>query len=298
MIRVLTENDYVSVQAHLNQDPLHNIYLIHGLQTYGLASDLVTFWGAFDDDRLAGVLFADNEDTPRCGFLAGDDPEVLARLGKFARKSGIGKLIGISEYIQPVVDSLPSRVPTVVLHLDFYETHPGQLVPSYRYPVRSATEEDVPLLVELYKHCELYTRNHQTEQEIEHKIRKVMGESGVYFLAEWEGRALSAAQVAPEIDEAGVIDSATTLPEFRGRGMYYCVRTACLEYLFGRGKIGLSVIRGSNASVKRVVAKTGGSCTAQWLIVKFTKKPPLRRRILPLWLRRWGLQMLGREVTE
>jgi hypothetical protein len=296
VIRLLTKNDYEFVRSYLNQDPLQNIYLIHGLQTYGLESDLVTFWGAFDDDRLGGVLFADNEDPLCCGFLAGDDPEVLARLGKFALKSGIRRLIGKNTYIQPVIDGLPPRVPIVVLHRDFYQTHPEQLVPCYLYPVRPATEDDVPLLVELYRKCEFYTS--RTEQEIEHNIRKVMGESGVYFLVEWEGRVVSAANVASEIDEAGLIGSATTLPEFRGRGIYYCVRTACLEYLFSRGKIGLSLVEVNNASVKRVISKTGGSCTAQWLIVKLTPPPPLRRRILPPWLRRWGLQMLGREVTE
>ena len=89
MIRSLTRQDHHLVQSYLDQDPLHNIYLIHGLQVYGFESEYVRFWGAFNDGRLEGVLFANNGCMHRFGSLAGENPQVLARLGKFALKIGI-----------------------------------------------------------------------------------------------------------------------------------------------------------------------------------------------------------------
>jgi len=297
VIRLLTHQDYDIVQRYLDHDPLHNIYLIHGLETHGLESDHVTFWGAFHDDRLEGVLFANNDDRSRLGFLAGDNPEVLARLGEFALKSEMKKLVGKSTYVQPAIQNLYSRVQIRVMSYGFCELYPGQLVPSYDYPVRAATEDDVPLLLELYRDYEFHSKN-RPEEETEQEIRRVMDESGVYFFIEQEGQAVSAARVAVETDRAGVVDAATTLPEFRGRGMYPCVRTACNEYLFKGGKIGVSLIRDTNTNMRRIVSKYGGSFTDKWVIVSFRRMPLLRQRILPRRLRRWGLRMKDRVLGE
>ena len=228
---------------------------------------------------------------------SGDNSEVLARLGKHALESGIGKLVGKRAYIQPAIENLHSRVRISVLHLGFLETHPEQLATHYDYPVRAATKDDIPLLVQLYRHYEFYNKN-RPEEEIEHEIRKTMDESGIYFFIEWEGQAVSAGRVAPEIDRAGMIDAATTLPEFRGRGMYPCVRTACYGFLFKKGKIGVALVNDANATIHRIADKYGGSFTAKWLLVEFRRKPPLRRRIIPLRLRRWGLSIRDRVLRR
>jgi predicted GNAT family acetyltransferase len=293
VIRLLAPEDRDIAQSYLDWDPLHNIYLIHGLQAHGLESKRVTFWGAFKGDRLAGILFTHNDSQPRFGCLAGDDPEVLAQLGKLALASGIRTLLGRSTYVRPAVENLCSRAPIDMRRFNFYQIQPGQLVRRGDYPVRAATEEDIPLLTELYRDYEFRNPN-RTEREIEREIRRAVDEGGHYFLVELEGRAVSAARIAPETDRAGVIGAARTLPEFRGRGIYLSVRTACFEHLFGRGKIGLGFFAETNASMEQVVKKQGGDIIARWLIVDFKKRPPLRRRILPLRVRRWGLRIKDR----
>ena len=197
---------------------------------------------------------------------------------------------GKSTYIQPAIEDLYSKVQVSTIRLGFYKILPEQFVPHYGYPVRTATEDDVPLLVELYRNYEFYGRN-IIDEEIEHEIQRVMDESGVYFFIEWQGQAVSAARIAAETDRAGIIDAARTLPEFRGHGMYPCVRTACVEYLFKREKIGLALVRDTNTSMNRIISKCGDSLTDTWLIVHLRKKHPLRRRILPARLRRWGLSI-------
>lgn len=274
----------------MERDPLRNIYLIHGLQTHGLASEHVTFWGAFNAGQLEGALFADNDYEHRFGSLAGDSPKVLACLGKYALKSGIRVLAGKRAYIQPAIQSLPSRFRLIgIEHLDLLQVHPEQLLGHYDYPVRVAGKDDIRLLVELYKHCEL--GGMKSAEEVEHEIRRAMTKGGVYFVHEMEGRAVSAARIFPQTDLAGIVDGATTLPEFRGRGIYPSVYTACSEYLFQRGKARLGLVNEANINMHKVICKCGGSFTDKWLIVAFTRKPPLRRRILPVRLRRWGLNI-------
>lgn len=290
MIRLLTHEDRDIVRSYLDRDPLHNVYLIHGLQTHGLECEYVTFWGAFDKGQLVGVLFADNDSKPRFGCLASDDPSVLARLGKFALASKVNTLVGKNTYVQPAIGNLHSRVHILMKHCHFWEMHPERFVPCYDYPVRAATEEDIPSLIELYRDYE-FRSPHRTEEDIAHEIRRAMAEAGRCFLIELEGRIVSAALVTQETDRAGMVGVARTLPEFRGRGMYPAVRTACCEYLFKQGKIGLTYILDTNASMMKIAEKQGGLITAEWLIAHVKDKPPLGRRILPPRLRRWGARI-------
>jgi RimJ/RimL family protein N-acetyltransferase len=276
------------VQSYLNEDPLHNIYLIHGLQTHGLDSTLVTFWGAFSGDQLEGVLFADNGYRHRFGSLAGDNPMVLDGLGKLALKSGIRELRGKSTYILPIIENLPSQfLISKTEHLRFYEVRPGQFLGRYDYPVRMATRDDIPLVVQFYQSNYGVDRE-RIEREL---IRKAIEEGGRCFLVELEGRVVSAARIIPQTDRAGMIDAGITQPEFRGRGIYSSVRTACYEYLFEKGKIGVALVSDTNAIMHKIMDKYGSSFTAKWLLIEFRRKPSLRQRIIPLSLRRWAVSI-------
>ena len=293
MIRLLTEQDYDLVRSYLDRDPLHNIYLIHGLQTYGLASEHVTFWGAFTDGQLEGVLFADNDYERRFGSLTGDNAKVLACLGRFALEAGIKTLAGKEPYIQPAIQRLPSQFRVVqVEHLGFLQVDPEQLIEYHDHQVRVVGKDEVPLLVELYQHYELGGLD--SIEQVEHEIRRAMAKGAVYFVHEAAGRPVSGARIFPQTDRAGMVDGATTLPEFRGRGLYRCVYTACSEYLFQRGKVRLGLINEANTNMHKVIRRCGGSFTDRWLIVIFARKPPLRRRIIPRRLRRWALSIRER----
>jgi predicted GNAT family acetyltransferase len=299
MIRLLTQQDYDVVQSYLNQDPLHNIFMIHSLQTHGLESDLGTFWGTFDDDRLRGVLFADSDSRRRFGCLAADNPAASARLGQLALEAKVKLLLGKSTYVQPAIENLPSRIEIGIRHFNFIQIRPGQQWGRfYDHPVRAATEEDIPSLVELYRDWE-YQRRNRSEEEIERGIRRVMDESGRYFLIEIEGQAVSAARVFPETDQAGMVDAARTLPAFRGQGMYPCVGTSCYEHLFRQGKTGVGFFEETNTTMARVItAKRRATIVARWLRVDLKERPPLRRRILPSRLRRWGLNIRDRVLRR
>jgi predicted GNAT family acetyltransferase len=287
---LLTQQDVHAALSYLNRDPLHNIYLIHSLQTRGLAGQGATFWGAWGQGLLRGILLVDDEDGSGVGYLAGDNPRVLARLGELAHQRGAETLVGNGTYIQPATKDLDAQVGVHAKRLHFYRADPEGIVRHYDHPVRMAAKQDIPALVALYQEYE-FARKDRMDGEIEHEITRAMDRSGVYFVSESEGRIVSAARIFPQTDRAGVIGAARTLPEFRGRGIYLSVRTACFEHLFRQGKTGLGMFVDANASMHRVLDKQGGSILSEWLIVQLKAKPPLRQRILPQRIRRWGLRV-------
>jgi len=285
MIRLLCEQDYDIVKSYLEQDPLNNLHPIHGLQRYGIAGKRVTFWGGFDGNQLGGVLFVDNTNNSLWSFLSCDNQMLLLDLVKVARKSDIKAVIGKQSSLQPAIKKLRSRHHISVNSYLFYKSHPDQYIRHYDYPVRAVTNEDIPLLVDLYRGYEFSSKN-RGEEEIELEIRKTMDESGSYFFIEMEGRAVSVSRVYAETDKAGMLGASRTLPEFRGRGLISSVRTACQEYLFNQGKIGVAFVIDTNIGNIKSLKKEAVSVIGKWLIINFSKRPPLRHRILPLSIRR------------
>ena len=180
-IRLLNHQDFDTVRAYLDKDSLYNTYLIHSLEAYGLDSKHARFWGAFRGDRLEGVLLtdvllADYDSSPRYGCLVGDDPQTLARLGKFSLKTDTRLIRGKSTYIQPAAEALSSQVRDFRLtHCNFYRADPGQSPRRYDYPVRVATSDDVPLLVELYRDFEFGSHDlRQVTYEVQKAVDRVM----------------------------------------------------------------------------------------------------------------------------
>jgi len=296
MIRALTQRDYDAARLYLGRDPLNNVYLIDGLQTYGFDSEQATFWGAFDNDRLDGILFVNDDGRHRIAYLAGDNPEVLARLGRHALKCDVDTLFGKSNCIEPAANVIEDLAPQVEIqrtrgHLSV-TPHPGQLVGRYDHPVRKATRDDIPSLVAFYSSDELKGYSGKRPEKLERDIQRAVDRSACLFV-ESEGRVVSATRIDPETDQAGVIELSATLPEFRGRGMYSSVRTACVEYLSSKGKVAIGVTADSNIAVHKVVEKMVGSFIEPWLYVRIKKKYPLIQRILPGRLRRWASKVKG-----
>jgi predicted GNAT family acetyltransferase len=311
MIRRLTNQEIHTARAYLGREPLYNIYLIHALQVDGLESEHTTFWGAWADrpgdepQEMQGMLAVDSHSRPSVGYMAGDSHEVLVDLGTHALQSKARVLTGRKAYVEPCatyVQETPSQVTdrqaqfnrartyryqTHTRRFFFYRADPDGLTRHFRHPVRVAVESDIPSMIELYRGYE-FSRGNRTDQEIGDEIARAMAQSGTYFCHEQEGRIISAARVFPETAQAGMIGAARTLPEFRGQGIYLSVRTACFEHLFEQGKTGLGMFLDTNTSMHRVIEKQGGTILDEWLIVTLKTQPPLRRRVIPSPIRRWG----------
>lgn len=277
MIRLLINDDYDMVETFMNKDHIHNLYPIHALQTHGLDTNEARFWGAFQGKQLEGILCAQKADGVRFGCMAGNRDKTLARLGRFAHKSGIRLLVGKQEYILPALEALRPWVIQKRIY-EFYEIHPEELKGRYDHPVKKAGWDAIPLLVEHYDKSD-YGFINSSREEIEAEVRRAMEFESGYFFIERHHKAVAAARIIAETDQAGIIDASSTLPEYRGQGMNPCVRTACFEYLFQKGKIGAGYIRDSNVAMHKIINRYGGTVIAKWYILTLKGKPSLRQRI-------------------
>jgi predicted GNAT family acetyltransferase len=175
---------------------------------------------------------------------------------------------------------------------------PGSFDSYHDYSVKIATKSETELLVELYKQFE-YRKKKRSADEAKREIENVMKESGIFFMAVVDGRAVSAAKIATETDKAGIIGSARTLPEYRGRGIYLSVRTACFEYLFDKGKIGVGFFEDKNVNIHKILKKQGGFISNKWLIINFGRKQrTARRRFISLFLRQRSLNIFDRVLNR
>lgn len=292
MIRLLTQKDHATLRTYLNRDPIHNFYAIHALQACGMESEMSTFWGTFRRE-LQGVLFVASGSMAHFGMVTGDNPKILAELGRFAHRKGVRFLLGRQEAVISAVRYCHSYIDLIRYYV-FYETHPGELKGFYHFPVRKATMEDIPLLVEHYIESDWPVYRDDNRDCVEQEIRRVMKYESGYFFIKIQDRVVSAARIVGETDRVGCIDETSTLPEFRGQNMYPCVRTACIECLFKKGKMVVEYVRDSNTAMHRVITKNGGVFKAKWVIVTLRKKPSIKERILPSFVYRNARRLKSR----
>lgn len=276
MIRPLHNNHYQRIESYLDNDHFYNSYLIHALQTYGVESKHAGFWGALENSKIVGVLYIECIEDVRLGSLCGDTNKILRQLGRCALKNGVNVLTGKKANLTPVVEGQRDRF-TIEGQYKFYQLSPDQLKGRYDYSVHKASENDISILVDLYKTSELGNNKDKNRRVIESEIRRTMKyESGYFFIRQNE-RATCAARIVAETDKAGIIDGATTRHENRGQGMYPSVRTACFEYLFKKNKIGLGYIQDSDKVMHKIIEKNGGVFLEKWLIVNVNKRMHLQK---------------------
>ncbi len=259
--------------------------MIHKFQTKGLGDKQSKFWGAIGNDELQGVLMLDRRDEKLYGYLDGKNKNSLKHLGQLVKRRGASVIAGEKSKIEVAMSSFKSNAYINFKQLSLVKIEPEQFVKHYEYKVRLAEKKDIPLLVKIYRDLE-YKQKNRTDNKIKREIQNIMNSSGKYFMVERDGLAVCASRIYPETKKAGVISASRTLPEFRGFEIYLSVRTACMEYLFNQGKIGISFIEESNPSIRRILDKQGGSVTAKWLAAKIRKRSSALM-IIPNLIQRW-----------
>ncbi len=207
MIRRLSEDDMDRLQSFLDKDHLYNCYPIHALQTHGMNSERVTFWGSFKFGRLQGVAFAKKSAMTPFGGVFGCHPNSLAQLGKFLHEQGMPVLLGKNDYMVPSIKFLKPWIKETVSY-DFYQVSPEDFTGCYDYPVRKATTSDIPMLVEHYQNSDWVNYRGQDSAIIEREIRNTMEfESG---LSRKQGRRYFRKSRIGQVFFSGGIDSLAT----------------------------------------------------------------------------------------
>lgn len=286
-IRQLFSEDHEQLRFYLDSDPLFNVSLIHGLRTYGLESKRAQFWGAFEGNQLKGVLLTDAlwanpNNSPRFGCLTGHDPGALVGLGRLSAKLGLRLLKGREEHLDAAVDGMSRHTNHLrVTEWYYYKADPDRAPTAFDYPVRTAEEKDLPALMELYKDFEFGDGD---LLRVEYEMREAI-KRGTCFLIELEGRVASASVIVAETDRAGLLNYTRTAPAFRQRGLHRCVRAACYRYLFRQNKVPIGIFSKTNTAMLHIAEKYG-SIIGAWSVVHLSPKIPLRRRVVPLPVRR------------
>jgi len=301
MIRTLKQNDYEIIRSYIDQDKLLNIHLDYWFQTFGLDNKDANFVGAIDGSRLDGVLLIANTYKGKIGYLGyptSNKNYVLLELLKFGQTKGVTRFIGEKSNFEPALEDWRVKYRPRINTVNLIKLFPVKNKSNSDHNVRIVTQSEIPLLVELYKQYE-YRKKNRSAEDAKQEIQNVMNESGVYFMIEVEGRAVSAIKIGNETDTAGIIGGARTLPEYRGYGMYLSLQTACLEYLSKKGKIGVGFVENKNRNMHKIQEKHGGSILNTWLIIDFGRnRQPARRRFIPLYLRRWTLNIKDRVLKN
>lgn len=275
MIRRLKSENHQAVKVYLEKDHINNVYIIHALEMYGLESKHAVYWGVFENSHLSGILYFEIVEGIRLGSLCGDDNKAIIQLGKKSLQQEIEVLVGKEDYFIPIIEKYPHKF-KIEGRYDYFQITADKFKGSYNCPVKFACVDDVSMLVELYKNSELGQNMNKKRSVLETEIRRAMQYELGYFFIKQNGCATSAARIIAETDKYGVIDGSTTLPEYRGHGMFQIVRTSCFEFLFQKGKTGLGYFDENNPIVRAVVNKQGGTIIGKWLIVNMEKKPDIK----------------------
>jgi predicted GNAT family acetyltransferase len=268
----ITPADLNGLQMLLEKDRLHNIHQLFDIERNGLAEDQNKFWGIFEGDQLHSVFYSEHFYPGGYGLLASEQPDNALPLLDFAFRNDLNSVIWSTPCPQRIVDLYQSKLATVH-RWRFYKCGPNHLNPSYQYPCRRATPDDIDELAELYADYEFGAHGGSTDKLRSH-IKQNIKNGGTYFCIELDSKIVISAMVYCETSYGGIIGSARTLPEYRRRGLYKSLRTACFEYLFEKNKIGVAFFVESNFKIQKLIEKQGGEFLEDWIVFKNRSEKP------------------------
>lgn len=287
------------VEQILLSDPVHHIHQIYELERFGLGEDRQNFWGIRTNNDIQGILFSDGFHMGGTGFVTSRTKEECAALVQFGFSKGLNAIIGSEDTIAPILNTTATRG-KAVKRWRVYQCHSEHLIPRYDYPVRQASIKDVDALTALYSRYEY--RAHDDVEKIKEEILGNFKSGNNYFVVADQDRIIAGAMLYMETSYAAVIGAARVLPEYRGKGVYYSLRTACFEYLFGKKKYAVGFFVEDNTAMANVVRKNGGKDAGHWLVLRFsTEKTGLRhyaRRLVSRIRRTSGITSRKQTTSE
>lgn len=289
-ITLLAPEYYSELKRFLYSDPAHHIHQIYELERYGLSKERKAFRGIIKDHTIEGVLFSDGFGQGGTGFITGRSGEICNALIAYGFSNGLRTLIGPENCIKPALNTRLAKGKTV-RRWRVYQCHPQDLIPRYDFPVRQATPNDVDQMAKLYLNYEY--RAYNDIESIREEILDNFKDKNAYFVVEQENTIVASAMLYLETSYAAMIGAARVLPEYRGKGIYYSLRTACFESLYNKNKYAVGFFVEDNHAMEKVVQKTGGEYIGYWMVLQSSPEynpsrisfkrisAYLRRKLLP-----------------
>lgn len=264
-ITLLAPGDHSALKRFLYSDPAHHIHQIYEFERYGLSKERQTFRGIIKDHTIEGVLFSDGFGQDGTGFITGRSHEICNALIAYGFSNGLRTLIGPENCIKPALTTRLTEGKTV-RRWRVHQCQPKDLIPRRDFPVRQATLNDVDQMAKLYLDYEY--RAHNDIKSIREEILDNFKANNTYFVVEQANTIVASAMLYLETSYAAMIGAARVLPEYRGKGIYYSLRTACFESLFSKSKYAVGFYVEDNRVMEKIIQKNGGAHIGYWMVLQ------------------------------
>lgn len=233
MIRLLTEIDRTAALALFARAPHFNLYLWGNLETLGFDHDFCEFWGDIDETVTPGRLRAVLNRYMTGWTIYGETDTDWAGLGKVvdSHPAGATRLQDNPGGIDSFLPALTCYQGQQIKREELMVLEPRAFCPVTAPPgvtVRRGVMADLPALVELYADAGDMAR---TSAGVARPLQDTR-----LWLAEQEGKILSAALTNAEIPQMAMIGGVFTLPAARGCGLSQAVCSALCAELITQGK--------------------------------------------------------------
>jgi uncharacterized protein len=277
-IRRLGEHDLPEMEAFLATQPGYSLFLTANLSYLHSSMELVRYWGAFTEERLAAVLMMVGRRAMMCSEPKGAAP--MERLAQVAAQHQMDFPMGQPRCVDALLAAAAGR--TFPNRREHYlaEYRMGAAIDEKTATivpvppgamVRRAEIRDLEALTTLYYRTdgfELLGRD-QLRRVLSGRIRGLRT-----WIAEVDGFLCSAASTSAESRDAAMIGGVWTDPKMRNRGMSTVVVSSLSRELRGESRRTFLFYRIDNAAAAQVYLHAGYTRIGGWSVAQLNEPVP------------------------
>jgi uncharacterized protein len=270
-VRRLSEPDQPMMEALFATQPGYSLFLSANLGYLQSSMDLVRYWGVDSGRHLAAVLMMIGQ---RATMYA--EPEVdLSHLAEIALEHQVDFMMGQPECVDCLMLQLPkdSRSERRDEHFLAECSVPRRQIPMMKLPpgilVRRAQPSDLEALTTLYYRSDGFETlpKDQVRRTMYGRIRSLRT-----WVAESEGRLLSAASTSAETANAAMIGGVWTAPDARRRGLSTAVMSALSRELIEEDRRPYLFYLTDNVAAAHVYLQLGYATVGHWSVIYLSSR--------------------------
>ena len=270
-VRRLSEQDQPMMEALFATQPGYTLFLSANLGYLQSSMDLVRYWGVESGRRLSAVLMMIGQ---RATMYA--EPEVdLSHLAEIALEHQVDFMMGQPECVDCLMLQLPKdgRSERRDEHFLAECPVPCRQIPMMKLPpgvlVRRAHPSDLEALTTLYYRSDGFETlpKDQVRRTMYGRIRSLRT-----WVAESDGRLLSAASTSAETANAAMIGGVWTAPDARRRGLSTAVMSALSRELIEEGRRPYLFYLTDNVAAAHVYLQLGYTTVGHWSVMYLSSR--------------------------
>jgi len=215
-IKKLTENDRTITEKFLNQESQFNIFLIGDLETHGMQTDFMQFWGSFSDQaRLQGVLLKYYGSFIPYSY----HDNTLKEFAKIINNHSDAKMLsGKKEIIEKIKEYFSDEKTGKIREEFFLGLNQLNInnKPANITNVKKATINDVDRILDMLDSVEEFSDLKSNREMKKNEMKK--GSTRLYYFENKNGDIISTASSTAESSNSAMIVGVATRSEYRRQG--------------------------------------------------------------------------------